>query len=369
MEKIFFNKETIFTLFIFLISIIFFNILSSFFLVSLFIVAHLNLARDNKAEVKKLSIKHGINKDNKSRMGGIVIFFFISYLIFQDLELLILNFFVEDYLYYLVIFAFVTFLGFTDDFIGGLHYIFKLYFLFFIVIFLLLSYDFLLIRDSKNYIINMVISNSFFSYLISVFVILGFINASNVADGANGILSGISSIFFYIIFKESNIQFFESLYILMFTFFCYNILVSKIFLGDSGSYLLGFLISTLSLYYYNNYEISAGLLATLLSYPCLEITFTLIRRFNLNKNPLKPDNKHLHNFVYNFLKKTFFLHKYRNLTNSISGILILLIFSVPTVLIYKVTNSVDSIYYWYTFLIQTFIYILIYFYCNKIIKN
>ena len=47
--------------------------------------------------------------------------------------------------------------------------------------------------------------------MISVIVILGFINASNIADGANGILSGISSVFFYIIYLETNIEFFENL--------------------------------------------------------------------------------------------------------------------------------------------------------------
>ena len=150
MNKFIFNKEAIFTLFIFLMSLIYFNILSTFFLVTLFIVSHLNFARENNAEDKKLSLKHGINKDNKSRMGGIVIFFFISYLVLQNLELLILNYFVEDYLYYFVIFTFITFLGFADDIIGGLHYIFKLYFLFFIVLFVLLSHEFLIIMTQKT---------------------------------------------------------------------------------------------------------------------------------------------------------------------------------------------------------------------------
>ena len=77
-------------------------------------------------------------------------------------------------------------------------------------------------------------------------------------------------------------------------------------MGDSGEYLL----STLSGIYlinfsYNNDYISPFFIILLLWYPCFELLFSMIRRYKDKTKTYKPDSSHLHQFIYNFIKKEF----------------------------------------------------------------
>ena len=131
-----------------------------------------------------------------------------------------------------------------------------------------------------------------------------------------------------------------------------------------GSYFFGFIISTLSLFHYNNSDISAGILACLLSYPCIEISVTFIRRLNIKQNPLKPDNLHLHNIIYPYILKRMTFG-----ANSLTGIIILFIFSFPGLILYLLLNSTFHNYFWYAFISQIIIYFCIYSLLTKINKN
>ena len=345
-----------------MITVSFYSI--SFFLI-LIIFSYLNIARDKVHLNNKSYSKHGIDKNSNSRMGGILLFLFIVFAGYSDWQNFKNNIILDEYLYLLLIFTFITFLGFVHDIIGGLNHIIKLYFLLFAILFLLISYKILLVDASGNKIIDSFLSVTIVSYAVTLFIILGFINASNISDGANGILSGLSSVFFFIIFIETNIKIYEHIFYLMLIFFIYNIIFSRVYLGDSGSYLIGFLVSIVSLYYYNQGFISAGMLASLLSYPCLEISFTIIRRFNIKQNPLKPDNMHLHNILFLYFKKRFFLNTNENYANSFTGLFILSIFSLPALIFYIISKSLLSEIYWYIFLFQIFIYAYFYFYLAK----
>lgn len=344
-------------------------IITSFYFISffllLFIFSYLNIARDKVLSNSLSNLKHGIDKNSNSRMGGILLFMFILFSGYSDWQNLKNNIILDEYLFFLLIFTFITFLGFVDDIIGGLNHIIKLYFLLFAILFLLISYEILLVVSSGNKIIDNALSVTLISYIVTLFIILGFINASNISDGANGILSGLASVFFLIIFIETDIKIFEHIFYLMLIFFIYNIVFSRVYLGDSGSYLIGFLISTVSLYYYNQSLISAGMLASLLSYPCLEISFTIIRRFNIKQNPLKPDNMHLHNILFLYFKKKFFINKNENYANSFTGLFILFLFSIPSLIFYINSKSLLSDIYWYIFLFQIFVYACLYFYLAK----
>ena len=103
------NKEVSLTALVFLITLIFFDLLSFIFLICLFILSYINFARDNKKEDKNLFMKHGISKDNNSRMGGIIIFFFICYIVFQSNKEFITFYFENNFLYFILIF--ITFGG------------------------------------------------------------------------------------------------------------------------------------------------------------------------------------------------------------------------------------------------------------------
>ena len=89
-------------------------------------------------------------------------------------------------------------------------------------------------------------------------------------------------------------------------FIVYNFPKAKIFLGDSGAYLLGALIA-ISTINTNNLDpsISSFFFCILLFYLFFEVFFSFFRKiFVVKTSPLFSDNKHLHMLLYKFLLKT-----------------------------------------------------------------
>ena len=97
----------------------------------------------------------------------------------------------------------------------------------------------------------------------------------------------------------------------------------KSFLGDSGTYSIGFLIGIISIKFaYENYSlISPYFVASILWYPAIENLFSILRRIYLRKKLSNADNNHLHHLVYTYLKNNRFI-KNNEYINSLSGILI-----------------------------------------------
>ena len=108
---------------------------------------------------------------------------------------------------------------------------------------------------------------------------------------------------------------------LLFLFLLFLNFNNKLFLGDNGAYSLSFLLGffLIKIYNSNNY-ISPYFIILLLWYPCFENLFSIIRKFKYKSNPLNPDNEHLHQYLYAYIKK-----KYRFsdlLSNNISSLAI-----------------------------------------------
>ena len=78
-------------------------------------------------------------------------------------------------------------------------------------------------------------------------------------------------------------------------------------MGDSGAYLLSILSGVYLINFsYNNDYISPFFIILLLWYPCFELLFSMIRRFKNKSKTYKPDSNHLHQFIYDFIKKFLF---------------------------------------------------------------
>tara|TARA_A100001011_G_scaffold94835_1_gene99689 strand:+ start:1102 stop:2175 length:1074 start_codon:yes stop_codon:yes gene_type:complete len=306
---------------------------------------------------KEIDKSHGIEGKNKSRLGGFLIllamifsYYFINSFNFED-------FVIENFNFYLIVFLAISLLGFVDDILGRLGHLTRLYFNIFAVFILLYTNEAFLFNETNFQLINLLLEFKFVTYLLTIFIIVGFINACNISDGANGILSGISLIIFLLFYFETgNLIYFTIFEIILF-FFIYNMLIGKVYLGDMGSYLLGFLISTNSLYLYSTGVLSAGILACILFYPSIEVLMAIIRRSIHFKNPFLPDNNHLHNLIYKkiFTKKFFILNP-----NSTTGTIILLIFTFPGLILYFILSN-DYLYaYWILFILQIVSYLTIY---------
>ena len=157
--------------------------------------------------------------------------------------------------------------------------------------------------------------------LLTVLIVLVVINAVNFIDGLDGLAAGVVAI--------SGVAFFAFAYLLAVDygfsragapslvtavligisigFLPHNLSPAKIFMGDSGSMLLGLLLSVSAITLTGQVDpnaISAEKLGptllplllpfAVLAIPFLDLVLALIRRVRAGKSPFAPDNLHLH---------------------------------------------------------------------------
>lgn len=221
------------------------------------------------------------------------------------------------------------------------------------------------ITDTRINFLNDFLSIKYFNYLFVIFCILILINGSNFFDGLNTL--NIGYYFFVILiinYLISNNEIFVSepqvyknlIFILIFVYLLN--FANKVFLGDSGSYLLGFIFSILLIdLYESNNHISPFYIILLVWYPCYENLFSIIRKKILNRSTMKPDSNHLHQLIFYFIKKKLSLKiSYANLLSAnlinIYNFLIFLISSsfisnTKTIIVFIMLNLVvyTVIYY------------------------
>lgn len=73
----------------------------------------------------------------------------------------------------------------------------------------------------------------------------------------------------------------------------------KIFLGDGGAYLLGFIVAIIGIFLASKYDgVSPWYILSILIYPVWEVIFSIIRKLSIGLSPMKPDSYHFHMLVY-----------------------------------------------------------------------
>lgn len=142
-----------------------------------------------------------------------------------------------------------------------------------------------------------------FSYPVTILWIVGIINAINMVDGLDGLASGIAIIAAVVSMGIAGLfgnQLVLPLAVLLAGsvagFLRYNINPASIFMGDSGSLPLGFLLSLLSL---RAATISPGHVAVLvpllmLFLPLTDTSLAIIRRVRRGIHPFHADKDHIH---------------------------------------------------------------------------
>ncbi|PLR90797.1 glycosyltransferase family 4 protein [Bacillus sp. T33-2] len=137
---------------------------------------------------------------------------------------------------------------------------------------------------------------------ITLLWIIGITNSINLIDGLDGLASGVSAIALLSIsgmavlmndWYVSSVGFILLASIL--GFLPYNFHPATIFLGDSGSLFLGYMIAVLSLLGFKNVTfISFIVPIVILGVPISDTLFAIIRRVTTNKPFSAPDKYHLH---------------------------------------------------------------------------
>ncbi len=144
-----------------------------------------------------------------------------------------------------------------------------------------------------------------FNYLFTIILIVAIINAINLSDGLDGLCSGVSAIYFltiaiiaFIMNAQDGLDTTLSLIMLGSTlgFLVYNFPPAKIYLGDTGSNLLGFIIAVTALLGYKTATFTSLFIPLIiLATPIIDVVFSIIRRLLKGQNPFNsPDKEHLH---------------------------------------------------------------------------
>ena len=139
----------------------------------------------------------------------------------------------------------------------------------------------------------------------SMFAVAGFTNALNLIDGIDGLSSSISVIIL-LCFVFLGFQFEDDLLVLLSMFTIASVLgfmflnwhPAQIFMGDSGSLTLGFIISILAVVSIKYVHPVAILY--LIAIPLLDTLIVMVRRIRRGKNPFSPDKTHLHHILVKF---------------------------------------------------------------------
>ena len=143
----------------------------------------------------------------------------------------------------------------------------------------------------------------FSSMTVTLLWIVGITNAVNIIDGMDGLAAGLCfngfaglGVLAMVSGRPDLAAFCVIMCGVLMGFLRFNIHPARTFLGDSGSMLLGFTLSVLSVS--QSFKTTTFLVfvipALLLALPMLDTAFAFTRRGVKGQNPFKPDRGHLH---------------------------------------------------------------------------
>lgn len=149
--------------------------------------------------------------------------------------------------------------------------------------------------------------------IFTIFAVGGVANSINIIDGYNGLASGFAIIVLIAMAYVANavgdrliLSTSLALAGALLGFLVWNWPSGKIFLGDGGAYLVGFILAELSvLIVVRNPAVSPWFPLLLLAYPIFETLYSIYRRkLKHDLSPGQPDNQHLHQLIHdNMLRR------------------------------------------------------------------
>lgn len=141
---------------------------------------------------------------------------------------------------------------------------------------------------------------------LTILWLVGMTNAINLIDGLDGLATGVIAIsagtLFFVALRTHQLE--AALFIVAIAgaalgFLKYNFFPASIFLGDSGSYFLGFIVAAASIIGVFKTTLVVALIVPLLilGVPIFDTTFAILRRLKEKKSPFAADNKHIHHIL------------------------------------------------------------------------
>jgi len=197
--------------------------------------------------------------------------------------------------------------------------------------------------------INVYLAIPLVSIAFTAFAVAGLASSINLIDGLNGLSTTMSML---ILAAMGLLSYWQSdgimlqnvilIELAIFGFWLFNWPWGKIFLGDGGAYLVGFLIAWMAiLLSARNPAISAFALLLICAYPIIETLFSIARRTLFKKKMGEPDQRHLHHLVLFWVK-----YRWRvplKSANSVAGILTSLLCLPPIGLALSMPSDRDAL--------------------------
>jgi UDP-GlcNAc:undecaprenyl-phosphate GlcNAc-1-phosphate transferase len=137
---------------------------------------------------------------------------------------------------------------------------------------------------------------------VTLFAVIGFTNALNLVDGLDGLAGSLSLVIlaslYYIGYAYHDqfimiVSFFVMVSLVAFLLF--NWYPASIFMGDSGSLVLGFIISVLSIKAIN--YVSDTTILFIAAVPIIDTIIVMTRRIQRGLSPFAPDKSHFHHKI------------------------------------------------------------------------
>ena len=165
----------------------------------------------------------------------------------------------------------------------------------------------IVIHDVDVHFLQSLFASHEVQVIFTIISIVGLSNAYNIIDGFNGLSSMIAIVALislsYVCLAVGDFDLLRINAIIcaaVLGFFVFNYPLGLIFLGDGGAYLLGFLISVISILLVNNNAMVSPWFPLLVNlYPITETLFSIYRRLiHRNRSPMLADGTHIHTLIY-----------------------------------------------------------------------
>lgn len=147
--------------------------------------------------------------------------------------------------------------------------------------------------------------------LVTAAFILGTVNGFNMIDGLNGLCAGTAlAALLALDFIAVAVGYEFMAHITMALgaavagFLVFNFPKARLFLGDTGAYVLGYLIALFGISLCYRYPaVSPWAVFLIIGYPLSEVVISFFRRLLTRVSPVQPDNLHLHHLIRERLQR------------------------------------------------------------------
>ena len=303
--------------------------------------------------------KHGISNVRASRLGGVLIvsyvLFSIAYHYISAEEIIVAG----TSLWVLALAGFFFSIGLFEDIKGTLSARRRLLIMLGAVAALLALNPDMLIKPIGVPMVDWFLENPWLAAPVSLLSLVFLPNAFNTADGANGLVAGISLITILALGSAglgdlSLLLGLASISCLIFLVF--NVMTARFYLGDGGAYFLGALVSGALITASNTGALPIWYLLSLIFYPSADFLWSICRRISRGQSPMASDELHLHNLVYARLRR---LTGWQAGSNTMTGIGIAVGFAGLPYLAWLLAG--DRVEWLWVFLLQFLTYLGLWF--------